>query len=148
MSLSMARNTTQVDVPPKAVWSVLSDPDAYGEWVVGSKYIRDAEPNWPEPGSKFHHTVGFGPFEIKDNTEVLESRPEERLVLRARARPSGIAHVVLDLSPVGTGTEIVMTEWPVEGFARIVHNPLQDKLIHHRTVESLRRLKRLAEERA
>lgn len=144
----MAQNSTHVEAPPRAVWNVLADPDAYGEWVVGSKYIRDADAGWPAVGSKFHHTVGFGPIEIKDNTEVLESRPPERLVLRARARPSGIAHVVLDLKQAGAGTEIVMTEWPVEGLAKLVHNPLQDKLIHHRNVESLRRLKRLAEQRA
>ena len=143
----MAQNSTHVDAPPSAVWDVLSDPDTYGEWVVGSKYIRDADAGWPRTGTRFHHTVGFGPIEIKDNTEVLESRPLERLVLKARARPSGVAHVVLDLNENGTGTEIVMTEWPVEGFAKLVHNPLQDKLIHHRNVESLRRLKRLAEER-
>ena len=145
----MATNTTHVDTPPERVWAVLADPESYGHWVVGSKHIRDADPTWPEPGTRFHHTVGFGPLELDDNTEVLESRAPERLVLRARARPSGTANVILELAPgpSGNGTMIVMDEYPVSGLAKIVHNPLQDKLIHHRNVESLRRLKYLAETR-
>lgn len=144
----MARNTAHFDASPQQVWAVLADPDAYGDWVVGSKYIRDADPDWPAVGTKFHHTVGFGPLELKDNTEALESREPERLVLRARARPSGTANVILQLRPGASGgTDVVMEEYPVSGLAKIVHNPLQDKLIHHRNVESLRRLERLARER-
>lgn len=143
----MARNTAHFDATPEQVWAVLSDPDAYGHWVVGSKHIRDADAAWPQPGTKFHHTVGFGPLELKDNTEVLESRAPERLVLRARARPSGVANVILQLSPAHGGTNVEMEEFPVSGLAKMVHNPLQDKLIHHRNVESLRRLEELARKR-
>jgi uncharacterized protein YndB with AHSA1/START domain len=144
----MARNTTEFPVPPEQVWAVLADPDAYAHWVVGSKYIRDADPSWPAEGAKFHHTVGIGPLTIKDNTQVLESRAPERLVLRARARPSGTANVVMQLEPHESGTRVVMEEFPVSGLAKIIHNPLQDKLIYHRNVESLRRLRHLAETRA
>jgi uncharacterized protein YndB with AHSA1/START domain len=145
----MATNTTHVDAPREEVWAVLADPESYGHWVVGSKHVRDADSGWPEPGTRFHHTVGFGPLEIKDHTEVIESRAPERLVLRARARPSGSANVILELapSPSGEGTTIVMDEYPVSGVAKVVHNPLQDKLIHRRNVESLRRLRYLAESR-
>ncbi len=31
-------------VPPEAVWEALADPGDYGYWVVGSKLIRDADP--------------------------------------------------------------------------------------------------------
>lgn len=144
----MARNTAHFDATPEQVWAVLADPDSYGEWVVGSKHIRDADPEWPEPGSRFHHTVGIGPLELKDDTEVLESREPERIVLRARARPTGVANVILELTPEDGGTRVEMREYPVSGLAKMVHNPLQDKLIHHRNVESLRRLEELARGRS
>lgn len=141
----MARTSETIDTSPERVWEVLADPSSYGTWVVGSKHIRRADPDWPAPGSRFHHTVGIGPIHIKDSTEVLEADPGRHLKLRARARPTGIAHVELTLRAVNGTTEVEMTEFPVQGFAKLVHNPLQDKLIHVRNVESLRRLKALAE---
>ena len=45
----MATNERFMAVPPQAVWDVLADPAGYGYWVVGSKLIRDAEPDWPAP---------------------------------------------------------------------------------------------------
>ena len=62
----MARNETHIAAAPDAVFSVLSDPDAYGDWVVGSRRIRDADADFPAVGSKFHHQVGVPPF-LLDN---------------------------------------------------------------------------------
>jgi uncharacterized protein YndB with AHSA1/START domain len=140
----VARNQAHFDATPDEVWAVLADPECYPSWVVGAKNVRDADPAWPEAGTRFHHTVGVGPLALKDHTEVLESRAPERLVLRARARPSGEANVIIELTPENAGTRVDMEEYPVSGVAKIIHNPLQDKLIHHRNVESLRRLEELA----
>lgn len=49
----MPSNERFMPVPPTAVWDTLADPASYGFWVVGSKVIRDADPRWPAPGSKF-----------------------------------------------------------------------------------------------
>jgi hypothetical protein len=72
---------------------VLSDPHSYGDWVVGSDTIRDADPRWPAAGSRFYHRVGAGPLKVNDHTEVLEVDPQRQLVLHARARPLGTAKV-------------------------------------------------------
>ena len=64
-------------VSPGDVWEVLADPGEYGYWVVGSKVIRDADANWPEPGSKFHHTIGFGPVQAV-GPHGHRSRPSRR----------------------------------------------------------------------
>jgi uncharacterized protein YndB with AHSA1/START domain len=145
----MSRTRRTFDVGADQIWAVLADATTYEHWVVGCKRIRDADPHWPEPGAEFHHTVGVGPLDLDDSTEVLESDPERRLKLRARARPTGIAHVLFELEPAADGgTEVVMTELPVEGFGKVVHNPLQDRLIHRRNVETLKRLSALAGQRA
>ena len=57
-----------------AIWAALADPDSYGFWVVGSKLIRDADPTWPAPGTKFHHTIGIGPFTVNDHTCSLQAK--------------------------------------------------------------------------
>ncbi len=141
----MATTTAHVAASRERVFAVLSDPRSYEYWVVGSKEIRDWDPDFPAPGTRFHHTFLVGPLPIRDTTTVLEADPPRRLLLRARARPTGIAHVALDLEARDGGTQVSITEWPVEGLAARLHNSLQDKLIRMRNVESLRRLKRLAE---
>jgi uncharacterized protein YndB with AHSA1/START domain len=141
----MATTTSHFAATPERVFSVLSDPRSYEYWVVGSKEIRHWDDDFPAVGSSFHHTFLIGPMPVRDSTTVLEADPPRRLKLRARARPTGIAHVTLEMAAEDGGTEVSITEVPVEGIAARLHNPLQDKLIQVRNVESLRRLKRLAE---
>ena len=141
----MARTSTHVDASPEQVFAVLDDAKTYEFWVVGSKEIRDVDADWPAEGSSFHHSVGVGPLTVKDSTSVLERVPPRRLKLRARARPTGIAHVTIEVEPSNGGSEVTIDEIPVEGPPAKLHNPLQDKLIHHRNVETLRRLRWLVE---
>lgn len=141
----MATTHQQISAPPERVFAVLSDPQSYGDWVVGSDTIRDADPAWPAAGSRFYHRVGVGPFKLNDHTEVLEVDPPRRLVLHARARPLGTAKVTLLLTPQGDATLVTMREEAGDPLSRLAINPLTDWLVHHRNVESLRRLKRIAE---
>jgi uncharacterized protein YndB with AHSA1/START domain len=141
----MARNDTHIDASPERVFEVLSDPDNYGYWVVGSKYIRDADPAFPAPGTKFHHTVGFGPVEVKDHTTVLAADPPRLLKLRAKARPMGTANVTMEIEPEGTGSRVTMIEDAGDTLTAFVFNPLTHLLVRGRNVESLDRLRELAE---
>ena len=144
----MARNTTHIDAPPDAVFAVLADANTYDNWVVGCKEIRTVEDGWPTPGTKFHHTVGVGPVATADYTEVITIDPPRFLALRARARPLGTAKVTFELGAEGEGTGIVMIEEPLSDWTKRLWNPVLDRLTHVRNVETLRRLKKLAEERA
>jgi uncharacterized protein YndB with AHSA1/START domain len=137
---------TYVDAPPEAVFDVLSDPLSYAHWVVGATRVRAADRTWPRPGSRFHHTQGVFGLGLPDNTEVLASNRPRQLVLEARIRPFAVNKVELRLRPRGSGTRVTMIEYPTGGLAAIVHNPLMDKVTHLRNLESLRRLRRLAEE--
>jgi uncharacterized protein YndB with AHSA1/START domain len=134
-----------VDAPPERVFAVIADPKTYADWVVGSDTIRDADPTWPAPGSRFYHRVGVGPIKVKDHTEVLEADPPRKLALHARARPLGTAKVTLLLEPEGNGTRVTMEEVAGDTLSKLAINPVTDWLVHHRNVESLRRLKRIAE---
>jgi uncharacterized protein YndB with AHSA1/START domain len=141
----MAENVIHVDAPPERVFAVLSDPSSYASWVVGSKEIRGADAGFPAPGTRFHHSVGFGPLTVKDHTEVLESVPPRRLVLKAKARPLGTARVVIELAPEDGGTRVRMVEDAGNPLTRLLFNPLTHLLVRGRNVEGLRRLKALAE---
>jgi uncharacterized protein YndB with AHSA1/START domain len=143
----LAVTESYVDASPEAVFDVLADPDSYGHWVVGSTRIRDADSSWPRPGSKFHHTQGFFGIGLPDNTEVVASKRPRQLVLEARIRPFAVNKVELRLRPHGNGTRVTMIEYPTGGLAALVANPLMDLLLHVRNLESLRRLRRLAEAR-
>ena len=131
-------------VPPEAVWDALASPEGYGYWVVGSKVIRDAELDWPAPGSKFHHTIGFGPFKVSDHTEALDARRPELLRIRAKSRPFGTAEVTLTMTPRNGGTTVSMTENPDGVVALLAFNPLVQLFTVGRNAESLMRLEELA----
>jgi uncharacterized protein YndB with AHSA1/START domain len=141
----VATTRQQISAPPERVFAVLSDPQSYGDWVVGSDTIRDADRAWPAAGSRFYHRVGVGPLKLNDHTEVLEVDPQRQLVLHARARPLGTAKVTLLLTAQGGATHVTMREEAGDPLSRLAINPLTDWLVHHRNVESLRRLKRIAE---
>jgi uncharacterized protein YndB with AHSA1/START domain len=140
----MATNERFMPVPPEAVWDALADAGGYGYWVVGSSEIRDADPNWPQPGSRFHHTVGVGPLKISDHTESLEARRPSLLRIRAKARPLGTAKVTLAMTPQDGGTRVRMTENPDGLTSWLTLNPLLQLLTRGRNAESLMRLEELA----
>lgn len=142
----MSLNQITLDCPPPVVWGVLADPPSYEAWVVGNKMIRDHDPNWPEPGSEFHHTVGVGPISIKDKTVALEAVAPRRLVMQVRALPAGVGIVTFELEAAGSGTKVVMRERPEAGPAKLLA-PIVDRLTYLRNAETLRRLRRVAEGR-
>jgi uncharacterized protein YndB with AHSA1/START domain len=143
----MARNEIHMAASPQAVFAVLSDPEAYGDWVVGSRRVRDADSAFPAVGTRFHHQVGVPPLVLNDHTEVLENEPPTRLVLRAKTRPFATARVELTLTPEAAGTRVVMLEGAGDLPSRLVLNRLTDPLVHARNTRSLQRLRRLAEAR-
>ena len=141
----MARTTLKLDAPLDAVFAVASDPWRFADWVVGAKRIRAVDDTWPEPGSRFHHRFGVGPLTLDDSTVLEEIDPPHRLVLRARARPAGVARVTLELAAAeGGGTDVVMDEVAVSGPAKWVQNPLTDLLVVSRNRACLHRLDDLA----
>jgi uncharacterized protein YndB with AHSA1/START domain len=144
----MSRTTISVDASPQTVWDVLADPPSYEIWVVGNRWIRGYDRSWPAPGSEFHHKVGFGLLATKDKTVALEAEPLTRLVMLARALPFLRAKVAFTLQPAGSGTDVTMEEHPEGRPWENLWNPVLDKLTGLRNVETLRRLKRLAEVRA
>jgi uncharacterized protein YndB with AHSA1/START domain len=131
-------------VPPETVWAVLARPDSYGYWVVGSKYIRGADPGFPAVGTKLHHAVGFGPFTLQDHTEVLAAEPPRYLKLRAKGRPFGTASVELEMQPRAGGTEVTIVEDPDTYTTPLKFLPPVHWLTRVRNAESLMRLEELA----
>ena len=130
------------------MFAVLTDARSYEQWVVGCKEIRAVDDGWPAVGSAFHHRVGLGPLNVADRTEVIAIEPSRLLVLRARARPIGQARVTFELSGTADCCDVVMVEEPLDARTKRYWNPVLDKLTSLRNVETLRRLKNLAEERA
>lgn len=143
----MAHNSIRVNAPAEAVFDVLVDPASYILWVVGAKHIRGVDADWPQPGSRLHHTVGLGPFQNRDTTEVLEIDRPRRLVLNASAWPLGTARVEVTLSTEGDVTVLRMRETPQEGLAARFNSPVMELGLFARNTLSLWRFGRWAEER-
>ena len=141
----MARNETRVAAPPEAVWAVLADPSRYEDWVVGTTETEGVDGTWPDAGSTLRYRAGVGPVALSDVTEVVDSDPPHRLLLRARMRPFGETAIDLELIPEDGGTRVVMSEEPVEGLVDATHNPVSDAVLSQRNERTLDRLRRLVE---
>jgi hypothetical protein len=144
----MSINNRPARCTPDAVFAVLSDGWLYATWVVGASRIRAVDEQWPAVGSELHHSVGTWPLLLDDSTKVIDVDPPAMLRLKARAWPSGEAHVELRVEPTPAGCMITIEEHPSTGPAQIVPGPIMDALLHVRNEESLRRLVFLAEGRA
>lgn len=144
----MATNTRTFSVPRDAVWDALCDGFSYARWVVGTSAIRDVDANWPQRNSRLHYRIGRGRLRHDGHTEVRDVAPGERLELEAHAWPVGSARIELVLRDVNGGCEVRMVEHPARGAAAWLHNPVGDALIKLRNVEALRRLERVAREKA
>jgi len=138
----MSRNTIDVAAAPAAIWEVLADPRLYANWVVGASSTRAVDGHWPDPGSVLHHSVALV---IRDSTEVVESEPERRLVLEARARPVVVARVEVLLEPNGPGTQLVLEEEAIGGLGAALPSALWEPQLYVRNHISVKRLRRLAE---
>lgn len=137
-----------LDAPVDAVASVLADPRTYDGTVVGTRRIRWFDAGWPAPGSRFHHTVGFGPITLRDRSEVLADELPDRIELAVGIRPLGALRVELRLRPEGAGTRVEMVEEPLSGaVGRLWCSPVEWST-RRRNAEVLRRLGQLAGERA
>ena len=141
----MAHNEIYIGVPPEDVFAVLSEPRSFARWVVGSREIRRADPEWPSVGAAFDHRVGIWPLTLSDNSEVVQCEPARLLKLLVKARPFSRAFVTLRLKPSDAGTLLSMDEFAADARSRLFFNPLTDPLIHLRNNVSLRRLKALSE---
>jgi hypothetical protein len=144
----VARNERRIEASPSAIFEVLGDPRSYAYWVIGSREVRDMDPDWPRPGSRFAHTINIGPLRVQDHTCVEEVEPDRRLQLRAKARPFGTARVVLELEPAGgDGTCVTIVEQAADPLTAFLFQPLTHLAVHRRNARSLERLAELAEGR-
>jgi hypothetical protein len=121
------------------LFDVLRDGRSYGDWVVGTRTIRDVDAGWPAEGTCLHYTVGYGPLRKDDVTRSLSYAPDERLELEAQAWPLGTAKIVLRAEERSGGVQLSIEEWPDKGIGATLHNPALDLLVKLRNGETLRR---------
>lgn len=142
----MATNERFMPLAAETIWDALTDPGGYGYWVVGSKFIRDVDDDWPAVGSSFHHKVGVGPLTINDHSQIVESERPRLFRMRVKARPAGTAIVSLRMEPrpADGGTLVRFSENPDGVFAWLSLNPATHLFTLARNAESLARLEELA----
>ena len=130
----------EIDTSADRVWEVLADGWLYPLWVVGATRVRDVDGDWPQVGSRIHHSVGVWPLVINDATEVVECDPGARMRLRARGWPLGEAEVEVMVHARQARTEVVLRERAVSGPGSWLPGPVERLLLRGRNIETLRRL--------
>jgi uncharacterized protein YndB with AHSA1/START domain len=143
----MSRNSVSVSAPPEAVFAVLDDAYAYPRWVVGARRVRRVDPDWPAVGSRFHHAVGTAAGELHDSSKVLERVPPDRIVLEVRFRPTGVAHVEVDVQRDGDNSVVTLAETPTRGPVSHLPQFITDPLLFVRNALALQRLRHEVERR-
>ncbi|MCP9963264.1 SRPBCC family protein [Streptomyces somaliensis] len=134
-----------IQSPPSAVWEVLSDPDRYADWVVGTEDTRPLDGTWPEVGAALQYTVAIGPVRLKGSTVVRRLEPPNRLELEAKSGPAGTARIAIEVVPWGAATLVIVDEHPLRGPGARLHNALFDAALQFRHRLMLRRLAEVVE---
>jgi uncharacterized protein YndB with AHSA1/START domain len=140
----------EIDTPLDDVFRIITTPRTYPGWLRGAHRIRDVDDDWPAVGSAFHHVVGIPPFVLADETRVAAIEAPGRLELKAKARPTGVAHVRFRLTPLGerrTRVELdeVLESGPARWLWDLGGRVVMAPLLRIRNRSSLQRLKDLAE---
>ncbi|ABM06359.1 MULTISPECIES: SRPBCC family protein [Micrococcaceae] len=131
--------------PATDIWKVIEDGWLYPGWVVGASRIRAVDDQWPQVGSKLHHSVGSWPFLIDDSTSVTAMEAGRKLELLARGWPMGEAKVLITLEDLGgSQCRVSIAEDAVRGPGKVVPKALRDPMISVRNRETLRRLELMA----
>jgi hypothetical protein len=143
----MARTETLAHAPAGAVFAVLCDPRCYQRFVAGTKRVRRFDPDWPEPRTTLHHTVGFGPLALRDTSVAIAITAPTKLTIWPHIRPFVVTESRFELEPRDGRTLVRLDEYAVDGpLARVWAGPL-DWAMGLRNRVLLRRLARLAEHR-
>jgi carbon monoxide dehydrogenase subunit G len=143
----MATVNVLVRRPPEQVWEVLADGSAYADWVVGTREIRAVDAGWPALGTAIHYTVGIGPLSFQGSTTVRSAEPNRQLGLEADGGPIGTARIVIELTPWGEDTVVVLDEHPLRGPGYLLHNAFTDAVLLARGRPMVHNLARLVERR-
>ncbi|MFD8554908.1 SRPBCC domain-containing protein [Streptomyces fradiae] len=144
----MAVRQHLVQSPPSAVWEVLSDPDRYVEWVVGTEETTPLFGTWPEVGAALRYTVALGPYRFEGSTVVRRLEPPHRLELEARSGPAGTARIAIEIVPWGEDTLVIVDEHPLRGPGARLHNAVVEAALQLRHRRMLRRLAEVVESTA
>ena len=119
----MALHNILVHAHPKAVWDVLADPYSYDRWVIGTRKILHADPDWPAVGSSLSFEAGLGPLRFRSRTAVRAAAEPGRLELEADVWPLG-ARVAIEIKPWGGNSLVVLEEHWIRGPYFLLANPL------------------------
>lgn len=144
----MTSVTAIIDVPAPTVFEVLSDGWTYASWVVGTARIRAVDDGWPKEGTRIHHSVGTWPLLLHDSTEATSANPPGWLLLKARGWPLGEAAVRFTLEEDAGVTKVTLDETPVAGPGSWLPSAITAPLVRRRNVETLARLRAIAEGKA
>lgn len=144
----MAIRHRLIKVAPEVVWDLLSDPNRYADWVVGTSSSRPVRGTWPQTGAAIRYEVHLGPVSLSNETTVRFRDPGARLELEAHAGILGTARIAIELRPWGEYCLVIVDEHPLQGAGGKWHNFAFEALIHLRHRAMLGRLARLCEDRA
>ncbi|WP_369149104.1 SRPBCC family protein [Streptomyces sp. R44] len=140
----MAQWNRLIEAPPDAVWSVLSNGEAYSRFVVGTHDSWEQEGKWPAPGSALGYTLRIGPWPYRGRTISRLCEPVRRLELEAHT-DLGTARIAFLVEPWGDDTLVIVDEHPLRGPTARWHNSALDALTRWRNRRMLVRLGEIAE---
>lgn len=116
------RHRVRTSASPGQVWTVLGQPARWPEFDLFLHRVRGAS----GPAGTGQHLLAVGRgIGIRIPIDVVEARPERRLVLRVHAAPGVVEEVSFEITPLVRGGCDLAVSVVVEGlFARAAAVPL------------------------
>jgi len=148
--VTVVEASTEIEVPPAAVWDVIMDPSHFGDWVTIHRKLGHVDEGGPREGFRVDQTLCLHRANFKVRWALAEVEAPHHAVWEGRGPAGSHARIVDRLAPLDGGRRTrfdYLNEYTNPGgfFGRVAGRVLVAGAAEREAARSLARLKAFLE---
>ena len=148
--MTVVQASTEIAVPPEAVWDVIMDPSHFGDWVTIHRKLGHVDDGDLRKGFRVDQTLCLHRANFKVKWSLAEVEPPHRAIWEGRGPAGSHARIVDELAPLDGGSRTrfdYLNEYTNPGgiFGRVAGRVLVAGAAEREASRSLARLKAFLE---
>ena len=148
--MTVVQASTEIAVPPEAVWEVIMDPSHFDDWVTIHRKLGHVDDGDLRKGFRVDQTLCLHRANFKVKWSLAEVEPPHRAIWEGRGPAGSHARIVDELAPLDGGSRTrfdYLNEYTNPGgiFGRVAGRVLVAGAAEREASRSLARLKAFLE---